>query len=106
MDAELYPTIMLLIDRLSPESQRQILDSLIWKLRPELLVPEAGAVLKAVVALLRQGDAFTIRWVKQRLLEQGFEATNKEIYNAITYLKNKGKIQRQSYGKYIVQGAA
>lgn len=93
-----------LIAELPPAEQERIFSELRKKLRP-ISAPQAGDVLGAIVRLFPRRPEWTVDGLKRDVQEEGISANAKQIYNALGYLKRKGKIQRVGHGRYIVDGA-
>lgn len=68
------------------------------------VAPKAGDVLGAIVRLIPQDRTWTIEELKQSVNEKRVNASAKEVYNAIGYLKRRGHVKRVAYGRYIVDG--
>jgi hypothetical protein len=64
-----------------------------------------GAVVGAIAQILHLRDHWTVREIKERIIEeQRIPASGKEIHNAVGYLTRIGRLQRVGYGKYLVAG--
>jgi hypothetical protein len=69
-----------------------------------MTAPRAGEVLGTIVRLLPERKSWTVAELKQRVEERGISATAKEVYNAVGYLKRRGRVTRVAYGRYMVDG--
>jgi hypothetical protein len=96
--------IRTLIAELPAGEQQRLYDELRKKLQP-INTPQAGDVLGAIVRLFPMRREWTVEELKNDVREQGVSADPKQIYNALGYLKRKGKIQRVGHGRYMVDGA-
>jgi len=101
---KLAAVVRTLISELSTAEQERLFDELRKKLQP-ISAPQAGDVLGAIVRLFPKRREWTIEELRRDVHAQGVTAEAKEIYNALGYLKRKGKIQRVGHGRYMVDGA-
>ena len=105
-DARVEQTLALiktLVGSLPPRDRHQFLRDIADAVRP-LSAPRAGEVLGAIVHILPQRKLWSVADLKKQIDEQGVSASAKEVYNAIGYLKRKGRVRRIGYGNYIVDG--
>jgi hypothetical protein len=100
----LASAIRTLIAELPAAEQEQLFAELRKKLRP-ISAPQAGDVLGAVVRLFPRQAEWTVEKLKEEVRQQGVPANDKQVYNAIGYLRRKGKIERVGHGRYMVEGA-
>lgn len=100
----LAQAVRTLIAELPTNEQERLFSDLRKKLRP-ISAPQAGDVLDAIVRLFPRRAEWTVDGLKKDVQEEGISANIKQIYNALGYLKRKGKIQRVGYGRYMVDGA-
>jgi hypothetical protein len=96
-------TIKVLFGELPFAEQRRLLAELTEILRP-IPAPRAGDVLGVLIHLLPKRAGWTVHDLKEAVGQHGIEATPKEIYNALSYLTRKRKIQRTGYGRYAIEG--
>ncbi len=97
--------IKTLIGGLPPDERERILTKLTKAFRP-IPQPRAGAtdLLGEVIRLLPEQRSWRVEDVRRRIGERGIEAEPKAVYNALGYLKRKGWIQHDGYGRYTVEG--
>ena len=101
---KLAQAVRTLIAELPAAEQERLFSDLRKKLHP-ISTPQAGDVLGAIVRLFPRRAEWTVESLKQDVQEEGISANVKQIYNALGYLKRKGKIQRVGHGRYMVDGA-
>jgi hypothetical protein len=97
--------IKALMGPLPTDERARILGELTKAFRP-IPQPRAGAtdLLGEVVRLLPEQRSWRVDDVRRRIEERGIEAEPKAVYNALGYLKRKGWIQHDGYGRYTVEG--
>ncbi|MGB0671225.1 MAG: hypothetical protein ACPGNT_06995 [Rhodospirillales bacterium] len=66
--------------------------------------PQAGKALATIAEFLPLQTNWSVADIKKRVVDRYDEVSEKEIYNALAYLKRKGRIQRVGYGQYVVNG--
>jgi hypothetical protein len=101
---KLAQAVRTLIAELPAAEQERLFSDLRKKLHP-ISAPQAGDVLGAIVRLFPRRTEWTVESLKRDVQDEGVSANAKQIYNALGYLKRKGKIQRVGHGRYMVDGA-
>lgn len=87
-----------------PAVQRERIGRELLKLVGDPDSPKAGDALATVLSVMKQGGVFTVEDVKRQADARGAAPPPKEIYNALGYLKRKGKLRRIGYGRYVGEG--
>lgn len=100
----LASAVRTLIAEMPAAEQERLLDELRKRLRP-ISVPQAGDVLETIVRLFPKKPEWTVERLRERVQQEGVEVNAKQVYNALGYLRRKGKIQRVGHGRYMVDGA-
>ena len=90
--------IRTLLSTLTPEERQQVLRELSGA--APIPTPRAGKVLSLVTRSLPRDKAFTVAEVKERVAGTDARVTEKEVYNAIGYLKRHRYLKRLGYGHY------
>ena len=101
---KIVDAVRVLMSALPVDEQERVLGEISRSLR---LIPasRAGEVLGAIVRLIPRREVFSVQDIKDRIKnERGIEASPKAVYNALSYLKSTGQVQRVGYGRYIVAG--
>jgi hypothetical protein len=96
--------IKTLIAGLPRAEQERVLAEITKLVRP-ISAPRAGDVLGAIVRLLPARRDWKVEDLKRSIDAQRIEATPKQLYNALGYLRRTGRITRVGYGRYVVDGA-
>jgi RNA polymerase III transcription factor (TF)IIIC subunit HTH domain len=99
----LATAVRTLIAELPAAEQERLLDELRKRLRP-ISVPQAGDVLETIVRLFPKRPEWTVENLREKVEQEGIAVNAKQVYNALGYLRRKGKIQRVGHGRYIVGG--
>ncbi|MGY3531180.1 hypothetical protein [Bradyrhizobium sp. USDA 4452] len=94
-----------LLEALPAEERERILSELIKTFQP-IPSPRAGStdLLAEVIRLLPEQRSWRVEDVRRRIEERGIEAEPKAIYNVLTYLKRRGQIRHEGYGRYTLGG--
>jgi hypothetical protein len=87
-----------------PDTQKQRVARELLKLIGHPEAPKAGDALATVLSIMKRQPEFTVADVKKEVAAQGADSDPKEIYNALGYMKRRGKIRRVAYGRYVVDG--
>jgi hypothetical protein len=101
--AQTVALVWTLVDSLPATARERFYREVAEKIR-STTAPRAGDVLGTIIRLLPRQKAWSVAELKQRVDDNGVEATAKEIYNAIGYLARKGRVRRIAYGRYLVDG--
>ena len=65
----------------------------------------SGKLLGTILKILPRKERWSVAEIKQEIDDQGVEAEQKQVFNAMQYLKRTGRIRRVGYGQYLVDGA-
>lgn len=65
----------------------------------------SGKLLGTILKILPQKQRWSVAEIKQQVDDHGVAAEQKQIFNAMQYLKRTGRIRRIGYGQYLVDGA-
>jgi hypothetical protein len=97
--------IKTLLSGLTAPERERVLGELAKAFRP-ISEPRAAAsnLLSEVVRLLPEQRSWRVEDVRRRIEERGITADPKAVYNALGYLKRKGWIQHDGYGRYTAEG--
>jgi hypothetical protein len=92
-----------LIAALPHEERERILGELTKAFQP-IPPPRAGAtdLLAEVIRLLPEQRSWRVEDVRRRIEERGIEAEPKAVYNVMTYLKRRGELKHEGYGRYTL----
>ena len=60
-------------------------------------------LLGTIVNLFERKPNWRVQEIKQAVTEQGIAAQSKSIYNALTHLARRGRIQQIGYGRYAIR---
>jgi len=92
-----------LIGALPAEERERILSELAKAFQP-IPQPRAGAtdLLAEVIRLLPEQRSWRVEDVRRRIEERGIEAEAKAVYNVMTYLKRRGQLKHEGYGRYTL----
>jgi hypothetical protein len=102
-DQSVADAIMTMFKLLSRNGQERLLRALTDTARP-IPVHKGGEVLDTVVRLFPVGEPVTVSEISDKVKAEGIEASPREIWNALGYLKRKGHVRRIGYGRYLVDG--
>lgn len=97
--ATFVAAIETMLGSLSATERDQVLKIVSQKLRPN---PRAGEVLGTVIQLFRQKPEWAAEDLREEVPKQGVQASAKEIYNALGYLKRHHRIRKVGYGQYVL----
>lgn len=101
-DEQTLQAVRLLVQSLSAEKRAQLAHELAQsELDQE---PGPSGVLATIIKYLPRGRSVTVADLRKEVANRGVEAEPKEIYNAIGYLARTGRLVRQGYGRYMVDG--
>lgn len=64
----------------------------------------SGKLLGTILKILPQKERWSVAEIKQQIDDRGIEAEQKQIFNAMQYLKRTGRVRRVGYGQYLVDG--
>jgi hypothetical protein len=92
-----------LLSKLSPEQQTLVRAKIGLPIAHNE-APRAGQVLGKILQFVPRNRPFTVKEVKQKIDEDGIQATAKAIYNALGYLTRKKVIIHIGHGRYMVDG--
>jgi DNA-binding transcriptional ArsR family regulator len=90
-----------LIAALPSEERERILSELNKAFQP-IPPPRSGDLLAEVIRLLPEQRSWRVEDVRKRIEERGIEAEPKAVYNVLTYLKRKGQLKHEGYGRYTL----
>jgi hypothetical protein len=92
-----------LIGALPHDERERVLGELAKAFQP-ISPPRAGStdLLAEVIRLLPEQRSWRVEDVRRRIEERGIEAEPKAIYNVLTYLKRRGQLKHEGYGRYTL----
>lgn len=64
----------------------------------------SGKLLGTILKILPQQERWSVTEIRQRIGDEGVEAEQKQVFNAMQYLKRTGRVRRIGYGQYLVDG--
>jgi len=105
-DARVAQTVALietLIGTLPPEEIERSIRSLIAKYKIGATT-RSGKLLGVILNFLPKQERWSLTEIKQQIDNEGVEAEQKQIFNAMQYLKKTGRVRRIGYGQYLVDG--
>jgi len=105
-DARVNQTLALidtLISSLPPKEVEQLVRLQIAKHKIGATT-RSGKILGTILKLLPQKERWTVAEIKRHIGDEGVEAEQKQIFNAMQYLKKTGRVRRVGYGQYLVDG--
>lgn len=65
----------------------------------------SGKLLGTILKILPEQERWSVAEIKRRVDNEGIEAEQKQVFNAMQYLKRTGRLRRIAYGQYLVDGA-
>jgi hypothetical protein len=95
-------SIKALLDLLPLDERERAIREISETIRP-FPSPRSEQVLGKILQFPKD-KAWTVEELRSKMAGCGIEAKPKEIYNAVSYLAQRGDIRRIGYGRYIIDG--
>lgn len=95
-------SIKALLEILPQEERERAIRELTDAIRP--FPPARAEQVLGKILQFPKDKVWTVEELRGKVAACGIEAKPKEIYNAVTYLAQRGHIRRVGYGRYVVDG--